>query len=137
MKSVNEKQTCLDQGMAGKHWYDIDIQAINIGLTLFDNLSLFNYCSCIYGKVSYIESFISHTGLNMIYSRPADNFTLDSFFEGTTHPINTTFTASCCVRKAEVIGRDQLGNTGKCEWDLGGFIGKKFNWQPPFFWFDH
>ncbi|XP_063870578.1 uncharacterized protein LOC135105872 [Scylla paramamosain] len=62
-------------------------------------------------------------GMNKIYSRPADNLTVDVFSEGSTHPINATFTGSCCVRKAEVIGRDKLGNTGKCEWDLGSFTG--------------
>lgn len=67
---------------------------------------------------------LPHTGLNIIYSRPADNLTVNSFPEGTTHPINVTFTASCCVRNAEVVGRDQLGNTGKCEWNLGGLTGK-------------
>lgn len=49
---------------------------------------------------------------------------MGSFLEGATHPVNATFSASCCVRTAEVIGRDLLGNIGKCEWDLGSLVGK-------------
>lgn len=63
------------------------------------------------------------SGLNSVFSDPEETLSVDSFPEGATYPVNATFSASCCVRMAEVIGRDELGNIGKCEWNLGTLAG--------------
>lgn len=77
-----------------------------------------------------------HIGLNSIFSYPEETLSVDSFAEGATHPVNATFSASCCVREAEVVGRDMLGNIGKCEWDLGSLTGKNCFWYVPQICFD-
>ncbi|XP_071539179.1 uncharacterized protein [Panulirus ornatus] len=63
------------------------------------------------------------SGMNTISSKPADNLTVDAFSVGTTQPVSATFTTSCCVRKAEIIGRDKFYNIGSCQWDLGELHG--------------
>ncbi|XP_071539177.1 uncharacterized protein [Panulirus ornatus] len=59
------------------------------------------------------------SGLNRVYSRPEEGLILDGFVESTTDPVGATFSASCCVRSLEIIGVDEMGNIGRCHWDLG------------------
>lgn len=84
-------------------------------------LIIFSLCT----DIKTDAALVPLTGLNTVYSHPEETLSVDSFLEGATHPVNATFSASCCVRTAEVIGRDRLGNIGKCQWDLGVLAGKE------------